>query len=70
MISKRLEEEDCNAGAIYDNLKSTYWEDEKAAIELICESQPEQNVQMVLFNFQQERQGDPLSAEDEDKAET
>lgn len=44
MISKRLEEEDCNAGAIYDNLKSTYWEDEKAAIELICEAQPEQNV--------------------------
>jgi adenylate kinase family enzyme len=41
MINKRLEEEDCNAGAIYDCLTSTYWEDEKVAIELICESQPE-----------------------------
>ena len=77
MLTKRLEEEDCNAGAIYDNLKSEYiehgnggyWEDEKFAIELICETCPEQNVQMVLFNFQTERQGDPLTPEEEEKLE-
>lgn len=55
MLTKRLEEEDCNAGAIYDNLKSEYWADEKAAIELVCETCPNQSVQMVLFNFQTER---------------
>lgn len=69
MLNKRLEEEDCNAGAIYDCLASEYWEDEKAAIEIICETQPEQNIQMVLFNFQTERQGEPLTPEEEEKAE-
>lgn len=38
MLNKRLEEEDCNAGAIYDCLTCEYWEDEKAAIEIICEA--------------------------------
>lgn len=70
MLHKRLEEEDCNAGVIYDCLfPSEYWEDEKTAIEIICEAQPEQNIQMVLFNFQTERQGEPLTPEEEEKAE-
>jgi adenylate kinase family enzyme len=40
MLTKRLEEEDCNAGVIYDNLNSEFWADEKAAIDLICETCP------------------------------
>ena len=58
MLTKRLEEEDCNAGVIYDNLESKYWASEKDAINLICEACPSQNVQMVLFHFQKERQGE------------
>lgn len=38
MVRIRLLEEDCNAGAIFDNLKCQYWPDEKFAIELICEA--------------------------------
>lgn len=55
MLTKRLEEEDCNAGVIFDNLKSEFWKDEKECIELVCETCPAQNVQMVLFSFQTER---------------
>ena len=66
MLTRRLEEEDCNAGVIYDNLKSEYWADEKAAIDLICETCPTQNVQMVLFNNYTERQDE---GEDEENQE-
>jgi hypothetical protein len=39
MLIRRLEEEDCNAGTIFDNLKSDQWQDdEKFAIELICDA--------------------------------
>ena len=38
MLEKRLAEEDCNAGAIFDNLKSDLWEGEKFAIELIADA--------------------------------
>jgi hypothetical protein len=54
MLTKRLEEEDCNAGVIYDNLKGEFWADERAAIDLICETCPQQNIQMVLFNHHTE----------------
>ena len=40
MLSKRLQEDDCNAGAIFDCLTSPHWPDEKFAIELICEAAP------------------------------
>ena len=32
MLRKRLQEDDCNAGAIFDQLTSEYWPDEKFAI--------------------------------------
>ena len=32
MLAKRLQEDDCNAGAIFDNLTSQYWPDQKFAI--------------------------------------
>ena len=57
MLQKRLQEEDCNAGAIFDSLESRYWPNEKFAIELICEAVPVQNVQIVLFNFNKEKFG-------------
>lgn len=41
MLSKRLEEDDCNAGVIYDNLESQYWASEKDALRIICETCPE-----------------------------
>ena len=40
MLKKRLAEDDCNAGAIFDCLTSEYWPDEKTAIELICDAAP------------------------------
>ena len=55
MLAKRLKEDDCNAGAIFDNLTSEFWPDEKFAIELICETVPKQKVQVVLFNFNKEK---------------
>jgi len=64
MLSKRLEEEDCNAGVIYDNLISKYWACEKDAIKLISETCPTQNIQMIVFGFQKERQQE----EEEDAA--
>lgn len=44
MLQKRMNEDDCNAGAIFDNLKSDLWENEKFAIELICDAVPIQNI--------------------------
>jgi len=41
MLKERLSQEDCNAGAIFDNLESEYWKDSKTAIELICEAVPQ-----------------------------
>lgn len=38
MIALRLQEEDCNAGAIFDNLTSENWVDEKFAISAISEA--------------------------------
>lgn len=55
MLEKRLEEEDCNAGAIFDNLKSDQWADEKFAVDLICEAVGIQNVQVVIFKPNTER---------------
>ena len=59
MVAKRLSEEDCNAGAIFDNLECQYWKDQKDAIELICDAMPQQNVEVVLFNFNREQVQDP-----------
>ena len=55
MLAKRLQEDDCNAGAIFDNLTCQYWPDEKFGIELICDSVPQQNVEVVLFTFNKEK---------------
>ena len=60
MLSKRLQEDDCNAGAIFDSLGSEYWPDEKFGIELICDAVPEQNVEVVVFTFNKEK----LSSDD------
>ena len=54
MLQKRLSEDDCNAGAIFDCLTSEYWPDEKTAIELVCDAAPLQSVEVVLFNFNKE----------------
>lgn len=40
MLAKRMQEDDCNAGAIFDNLTCQYWPDEKFGIELICDAVP------------------------------
>ena len=50
MLQKRMLEEDCNAGAIFDNLKSELWSDEKYAIELICDTLSIQNIQVMIQN--------------------
>lgn len=54
MIQLRVQEEDCNAGVIFDQLTSEYWPDEKFAISLISEALPLQKVQVLMFNFKQE----------------
>jgi len=61
MLAKRLQEDDCNAGAIFDSLSSEYWPDEKFGIELICDAVPEQNVEVVVFTFNKEK----LTTDDE-----
>ena len=38
MVQKRLQEEDCNAGALFDCLTSESWPDEKFAIKVIWEA--------------------------------
>jgi len=60
MLAKRLTEDDCNAGAIFDNLECQYWPDKKFAISLICDAVPEQQVEVVVFNFNKEK----MSSED------
>lgn len=65
MLAKRLAEDDCNAGAIFDCLESQYWSDQKFAISLICDAVPEQQVEVVLFNFNTENMSnDDNAAED------
>lgn len=54
MVKLRLEEEDCNAGAIFDNLTSEIWPDEKFAISFISDAIPNQNIQLLVFNFNKE----------------
>jgi len=54
MVKLRLEEEDCNAGAIFDNLTSDLWSDEKFAIGFISEAIPNQSIQVLIFNFNKE----------------
>ena len=49
MIAERLKEEDCNAGAIFDNLDSHYYPNLKFVIDAICEATPKQNIQLVIF---------------------
>jgi len=44
MIVKRLEEEDCNAGAIFDNLTSEHFLEEKPTVEMICQASGLQNI--------------------------
>lgn len=54
MVKLRLDEEDCNAGAIFDNLTSDLWTDEKFAIGFISDAIPNQNIQVLVFNFNKE----------------
>lgn len=54
MVKLRLEEEDCNAGAIFDNLTSELWPDEKFAIGFISDAIPNQSIQVIVFNFNKE----------------
>jgi len=63
MVKLRLEEEDCNAGAIFDNLTSDIWPDEKFAISFISDAIPNQNIQLLVFNFNKEII--PVSGKDE-----
>ena len=55
MIQLRVQEEDCNAGVIFDNLTSENWSDEKFAITMISDAMPLQNVQVLMFNFKHEQ---------------
>lgn len=55
MIQLRVQEEDCNAGVIFDNLTSENWTDEKFAISMISDAVPLQNVQVLMFNFKHEQ---------------
>lgn len=53
MLKERLSQEDCNAGSIFDCLESEqkYWPDAKYAIELIADTVPVQNLQLLLLKF-------------------
>jgi len=54
MVQTRVSEEDCNAGAIFDNLTSECWPDEKFAVSFISDAVPKQNLQVLMFNFKKE----------------
>ena len=56
MIELRVEQDDCNAGVIFDNLSNEHWTDEKFAIKCISEALSSQNMQVLLFNFNKEIQ--------------
>ncbi len=51
MIQARVQEEDCNAGVIFDNLEAPQWSTSKEVIGYICEALPTQNVKLLVFNF-------------------
>ena len=44
MVALRVQEEDCNAGSIFDCLTSENWPDEKFAISFICDAIPIQHI--------------------------
>lgn len=69
MLKKRLSEEDCNAGAIFDCLTSQYWPDDKFAIQLICDAVPEQKVEVVVFTFNKESMANENASGEADEAE-
>ena len=51
MISERVKDEDCNAGAIFDCLESPYWPSLKFALECLCEAISISNIQLILFQI-------------------
>ena len=51
MIQARVQEEDCNAGVIFDNLEAPQWQSQKEIIGCICEALPTQNIKLLVFNF-------------------
>ena len=51
LISERVKEEDCNAGAIFDCLESPSWPNLKFALEAICDAIPTSNIQVLLLQF-------------------
>jgi len=52
MLKMRVSEEECNAGVIFESLNSENWADEKYAIELICDTLPTENIQLVMYKPQ------------------
>ena len=58
MLKDRIKGEECNAGVIFDNLNGDHWPDWKFAIELICDTIPDQNVMLVMFMIQKEGEGE------------
>lgn len=58
MIQQRIQEEDCNAGAIFDCLESPNWPNLKFALDCLCEAIPKQNIQVLLFQFVRESHED------------
>lgn len=68
MLKMRVSEEECNAGVIFEGLTSENWPDEKFAIELICDTIPTENVQLVMFRPQVMKQ-ESEEGQDEEEME-
>lgn len=51
MLKNRMREEDCNAGAIFDNLISEHYKGEVEALEVISEACESQNLRAVLLQI-------------------
>ena len=57
MLRNRVLAEDCNAGAIFDNLESEHIGSIKEAVELVSDALPEQNITLLMLKFGQDEEG-------------
>lgn len=57
LIIERTNDEDCNAGIIFDNLHSENWKDEKTIIDTICDALAQENVHLVTIGLSKDEDG-------------
>ena len=55
MIVERTNQENWNAGVIFDNLSSPYWKDDKIIVDAIWDALPEENIHFISVTLPKDK---------------